>query len=378
MGRPPRCRRQEAVRGLPPAWASRDSVPRSSSRRGRGGARARATRLRRRALEEEAPGTVEVRTVNAISDAGRDEWDACAGRANPFVSWDFLHCLEASGSATREEGWLPLHLLAREQATGELVGCVPLYLKSHSMGEYVFDQSWAEAHYQLTGKNYYPKLQSCVPFSPVTGPRLLARPADAERARAVKATLGRALVTVADEMQASSLHVTFNTEEEWALLPEAAGDFLQRRGIQYHWMNRDYSSFADFEMALKQKKRKNVRQERRRVAKAGLRMERLMGSEVRAHAARAAAGRATDGAVQVPPALWDTFYSFYRDTADRKWGSAYLTREFFHAVGEAMGDRVLLVVAREEATGEVIAGAINFVGEDTLCAARPRRRAHRG
>lgn len=260
----------------------------------------------------------------------------------------FLDALEASGSAVRARGWAPVHALLREDvAGGRLLACSPLYLKGHSAGEYVFDHGWAEAFPQVCpGRSYYPKLQSCVPFTPVTGPRLLAAgaPAGEERAQLASA-LGRGLVEVGDHLGTSSVHLTFGTAEEWDVL--RAQGWLGRRGIQYHWENRGYADFEAFLMDLKQSKRKTMRQERKRVARAGVDLQRLTGADL-------------------TPAVWDRFYEFYLDTIDRKWGRAYLTREFFHRLGEVMGDQVLLVVAREGEGGEIIAGALNLMDDEAV------------
>ncbi|KAK9837165.1 hypothetical protein WJX81_007626 [Elliptochloris bilobata] len=289
------------------------------------------------------PGLDEL--IASIEQVSEEEWDACAtqgghGETNPFVLHSFLHALEASRSAVKEEGWLPQHVLLQDDL-GRLLACCPLYLKSHSQGEYVFDHSWAQSAYHM-GIRYYPKLQSCSPFSPVTGARLLVR--DPSNAPALTVALARTLQQVADEYKVSSLHITFNTEEEWRAL-EGEG-FLSRIGLQYHWVNRDYASFEDFLAALKQSKRKSIRQERKSVSASGLVLRRLSGCEI-------------------TPKIWEAFYRFYRNTTDAKWGQAYLTRDFFHRLGETMGDRVVLATAAE-ADGTPVAGALNLRGSHAL------------
>lgn len=278
-------------------------------------------------------------------------WNECAkgnGVFNPFVSWEFLSAMEESGSASRDAGWLPCHaVLSREGEEGEVLGVAPLYIKGHSYGEYVFDHSWANAYGRLTRKNYYPKLQSCVPFSPVTGSRLLAKSAglgDQQR-NEVLGMMAGSLVAIADEMKVSSLHVTFNSKEELAHFSRERG-YLTRTGIQYHWQNNGYDTFNDFLMELRQSKRKSIRQERKCAEKNGLRVYRTYGSEML-------------------PSDWDEFYRFYINTCNKKWGEAYLNREFFHRMGEAMGDKVLVVFV-EDAFGKKVAGALNLVGSDTL------------
>eukprot|EP00884_Botryococcus_braunii_P019080 jgi/Botrbrau1/5856/Bobra.0366s0037.1 len=268
--------------------------------------------------------------VNSIDKIDQKEWDACAtgsGEVNPFVLWSFLHALEASRSAVKEEGWLPTHVTIREARSGALLGCCPLYLKSHSYGEYVFDHGWASAASRF-GLMYYPKLQSCVPFSPVTGPRLLVN------APGLTSEVTRALIqmlkTVADNMGVAGVHMTFNTAEEWEAMAQQG--FLQRRGIQYHWENRSYQSFDHFLQDLKQSKRKNIRQERKKVAAEGLVIERLTGEDVK------------------NAELWDRFYTFYRNTTDQKWGQAYINpRTSSRLLGETdVQNKVMLVGGLDE------------------------------
>ncbi|GJP32237.1 hypothetical protein CLOM_g16831 [Closterium sp. NIES-68] len=298
----------------------------------------------------EAPATATSLTVtvsSSIASIPAADWDACALDAaggaekhNPFVSHAFLQCLEESRSACREEGWLPQHLVARDSEE-RIVGVLPLYLKGHSYGEYVFDHSWANA-FMRAGGSYYPKLQSCVPFTPATGPRLLVR-AGPDR-EAVLGGLCQAMKQVADEYAVSSVHVTFPCKEDWQVM--ARHGFMQRIGMQYHWRNRGYGSFNDFLMDLKQSKRKTIRQERKKVAAQGLKLLRLRGDDIKAH-------------------HWDSFFRFYCNTTNRKWGQTYLTREFFHLLGERLGDQVLLVAA-EDGTGRMVGGALNLVGGEAV------------
>jgi predicted N-acyltransferase len=283
-------------------------------------------------------GPARVRIVDRLAEVPAAAWDACAGSGNPFLSHAFLEALEASGSATAKTGWLPQHVLV-EDAEGRLLAAAPLYLKSHSQGEYVFDHGWAQA-YERAGGSYYPKLQAAVPFTPVTGPRLLVRPgAPPDTAE----TLIAALVEVARAHKVSSLHVTFPTREEWELL--GAAGFLQRSGQQYHWENRGYASFEDFLAALNARKRKQIRRERRDALASGLEIETLTGNDLE-------------------PRHWDAFYRFYRATTDHRWGGAYLTRGFFDLLHQRLADRVVLVMAREGR--RYVAGALNLLGSDTL------------
>jgi predicted N-acyltransferase len=290
---------------------------------------------------------IVVRVASQIKDVDAAEWDVCArgpdsrGSAawpdNPFISHAFLLALEESGSAAGKTGWLPQHLLY-EGGDGRLLGAMPCYLKSHSLGEYVFDHGWADA-YERAGGDYYPKLQASVPFTPVTGRRLLTRDGDARS----ETVLLQAAATLTERLQASSLHITFLSEREWALAGERG--FLKRVDQQFHWRNEDYASFDDFLGALSSRKRKAIRSERRQALVSGIDIERISGRDL-------------------TEAHWDAFFEFYLDTGARKWGSPYLNRAFFSLIGESMADRVLLVMAKRQ--GRYIAGALNFIGGDRL------------
>jgi predicted N-acyltransferase len=274
-----------------------------------------------------------------IAEIAAEEWDACAGEENPFLSHAFLAALEDSGSAGPRTGWLPQHAALRD-GTGRLVACAPLYAKSHSYGEYVFDHAWADA-FERAGGRYYPKLQCAVPFSPVPGPRLLVRPG-AGKAAALRGALAAALARACDELKLSSVHVTFCTETEWTEL--RAQGWLGRMNLQFHWQNEGYATFDAFLAALASRKRKQIRKERERAAE-GLTIRALRGAAI-------------------TPAHWDAFHRFYRATVDRKWGQAYLTRSFFSLLGERLGERVVLMVAEQD--GRPVAAALNLIGADTL------------
>lgn len=286
---------------------------------------------------------ITVKVISKISEVEPSEWDACAGMgepdANPSVSHAFLYALEESGSVRNESGWQPQHLVV-EDASGIVAGAVPMYLKSHSMGEYVFDYGWANA-YERAGGQYYPKLQASIPFTPVTGPRLLVRPGTGEDT--TRAALVAGMVEWTNRNELSSLHVTFPTEAEADYLEQA--DFLIRHNHQYHWHNNYYETFDDFLATLNSRKRKMIKKERRRVTESGIRMDCLSGDDLTAEA-------------------WDAFYRFYTDTYDRKWGYPYLTREFFEIISNTMPDNVLLVMASVE--DRPIAGALNLKGGDSL------------
>ncbi|KQY74014.1 MULTISPECIES: GNAT family N-acetyltransferase [unclassified Brevundimonas] len=274
-----------------------------------------------------------------VADIGREAWDACAAPSgDPFVSFDFLDACEASGSAVPQQGWAGRHLSLRDE-TGRVLGVMPLWLKGHSQGEYVFDHSWADA-YERAGGRYYPKLLAAVPFTPVTGPRFLAHP-DADPATIRQALLQGALA-LTERLGVSSLHVNFPTRSEWAAMGEAG--LLQRQDMQYVWRNDGYATFDDFLSALSSNRRKTIRRERRE-ARAGLDIRVLTGAGI-------------------TEAHWDAFFAFYMDTGERKWGRPYLTRDFFTRLGATMADRIALVMAFRD--GQAIAGALNLIGADAL------------
>jgi predicted N-acyltransferase len=278
---------------------------------------------------------VTARAVQSINDIPAAEWDRCAGEENPFVSHAFLSALEDSGSVNADTGWAPYHVTI-ENEDGSLRGCVPMYLKSHSQGEYVFDQSWAHA-YESAGGSYYPKLQVSVPFSPVTGPRMLAP--DSE----TRDLLLSACVQFADSLEISSLNITFPNHEEWVQM--GAAGLLLRKDQQFIWSNDDYGTFDDFLAALSSRKRKNIRKERKKAIENGVEVEWVTGSDL-------------------TESHWDAFYNFYVDTSNRKWGQPYLNRSFFSLIGERMPDNVLLIMCKRD--GHYIAGAINFIGTKAL------------
>lgn len=278
--------------------------------------------------------SVTARIANGVTSVPAAQWDACAGTANPFVSHAFLSALERSGSATAEAGWQPLPIVI-DGPCGTPAAIVPAYAKSHSQGEYVFDHAWADA-WERAGGRYYPKLQAAVPFTPVPGPRLLLRDA------ALAPGLIAGLEAVTDQNRLSSAHVTFIEDAQLPLF-ERAG-WLIRSGTQFHWQNDDYASFDDFLAALSSRKRKAVRKERAHALE-GLTIRHLTGTDI-------------------TEAHWDAFWAFYQDTGSRKWGHPYLTRPFFSMLGEAMGDKVLLMFAERD--GRPIAGALNLIGADAL------------
>ena len=303
-----------------------------------------------------------VRIAQSIAEVDAAQWDACANpkiaaleidggtqtstasaahdgeRFNPFITHAFLSALESSKSVGARTGWMPTHVLVESKA-GRLQAAAPCYIKSHSMGEYVFDHAWADA-YHRGGLDYYPKLQVCVPFTPATGRRLLVA-ADAEPLAAQ--TLIAGLKAWRNKIEASSVHITFATRPEWEAM--GAAGLLQRTGQQFHFVNAGYTNFEAFLESLASRKRKMIRRERRDALANGITVECLTGAAIE-------------------PQHWKAFYDFYIDTGSRKWGRPYLTRAFFETVGKTMADRILLVMAKRG--GKYIAGAINFIGDDAL------------
>jgi len=288
---------------------------------------------------------VEISVVNRLSEIGEAAWDACAcpeaadgGRPHdPFTSYRFLEALERSGSVGAGSGWAPRYLVAR--AADQVIAVAPLYAKSHSQGEYIFDHNWAHA-YERAGGRYYPKLQIAVPFTPATGRRFLVRPGFEGLGQSA---LVQGAVQVAAEAEFSSLHVTFCTEAE-AEAGVAMG-LMHRVSQQFHWVNRDYTDFEAFLADLSSRKRKTIRKERRTAQDFGGEIVQLTGDALR-------------------PEHWDAFWVFYQDTGARKWGTPYLTRRFFDIAQETLRDDMMLVLAQRG--GRPVAGALNFIGRDAL------------
>ena len=287
--------------------------------------------------------SITARIAGRASEIGAAAWNACANPdaatdPHPFTRYEFFAACEESGSATARTGWKPAHLVVEDN--GHIVALLPTYLKNHSQGEYVFDSAWADA-LERSGGDYYPKLQASVPFTPVTGSRLLV--AAGTNSAAGREALLATGATAVRQLKASSLHITFLTQEEWI----AAGDlgYLQRTDQQFHWLNQGYQSFDQFLGELSSSKRKNLRKERASVRDAGVEFDWLTGADIREE-------------------HWDRFFAFYMDTGGRKWGRPYLTREFFSRVGATMADQVVLIFAKH--SGRTIAGALNFCGGGTL------------
>lgn len=285
---------------------------------------------------------LKIRIVTSLQDVPKADWDRLANPTglpfDPFLSWTFLEALERSGSCVPEAGWTPLHLLA-EGPDDILLGAMPLYAKTNSQGEFVFDHSWADA-YMRAGGNYYPKLLSAVPFTPVTGRRLLVPDGpDAER---VRNALLMGAIQVAQQNDFSSLHLNFVSNADASFLEQQG--LLIRHDQQFHWSNDGYESFDEFLAALSSAKRKNLKKERIK-AQVGLTFVHLTGDAIKER-------------------HWDAFYRFYMDTGSRKWGSPYLTRDAFSLLGERMAEHILLIFAMD--SDRPIAGAMNLIGSDTL------------
>jgi predicted N-acyltransferase len=290
---------------------------------------------------------LSIRIERSFTAISPESWSKLAGASrsntsiayNPFVSHAFLSSLEESGSATAETGWLGHHMLL-ETDDGRLVGALPGYLKNHSRGEYVFDHGWADA-FERAGGRYYPKLQCSIPFTPATGPRLLV--AEDYPRLAVQDAMAESLKEVVRRLGVSSAHITFVPDDEMAVLESE--EYLHRTDQQFHFINEGYANHDEFLETLASRKRKALRKERRSALENGISIDWLTGSDL------------TED-------IWDQFFAFYMDTGSRKWGRPYLTREFYSLIGERMPEDILLVMAKHN--GRYVAGAINFIGSETL------------
>ena len=293
----------------------------------------------------EDDGPVEISVLSDLREISAEDWDACAcpeaadgGRPmDPFTTHRFLRALEESGSVGAGTGWAPRHLAARKGE--ETLAVMPLYGKNHSQGEYVFDHSWAHA-YEGAGGRYYPKLQGAVPFTPATGRRFLTRPGYDATGRAV---LVEGMTRLASQNQVSSVHVTFCEEDEYEW--GGAAGLLQRTSQQFHWVNNEYEDFDGFLADLSSRKRKTLRKERATASGYGGTIKALTGEAIERH-------------------HWDYFWTFYQDTGARKWGTPYLSRKFFDIAHETLRDDMLLILCERE--GRPVAGALNFIGRETL------------
>jgi hypothetical protein len=282
---------------------------------------------------------MKARFIDSIEQVSSTAWNAVTGMDYPFLRHEFLHSLEASKSVCAARGWQPQHLLIEQNE--QLIAVLPLYIKSHSMGEYVFDRAWAEA-FQRNGLAYYPKLLSAIPFTPASGPRLSFVECDES---VLMHTVADALQQQCEQLGASSWHVLFPEAKELPLWEQAGSD--TRLGCQFHWRNQDYKTFDDFLADFSSRKRKELKRERRRVADQGIRLERLTGE-------------------QITMEHWQAFYRFYQMTNLKYNGhGGYLTGDFFVRMHQIMRDSLMLVMAYDK-NDEAIAGALNFFSSDTL------------
>ena len=291
---------------------------------------------------------VKVEFINDINLIEKKQWDLCAcpeafkGEKiiDPFTTYNFISALENSGSVGKGTGWHSCHLVVKIEK--EIIAVMPLYLKGHSQGEYIFDHNWAQA-YNNFGGNYYPKIQSAVPFTPATGRRFLTKKGFEKQGRDA---LERGIINLALNNKLSSAHITFCTSFEAKKVSD--NNFLSRKTLQYHWENKGFSNFEDFLNSLSSRKRKTIKKERKiatSLFKDNDGIFSFTGSQLR-------------------DKHWDSFWKFYQDTGNRKWGVPYLTRDFFQIINECMPENILLFLAIENNTP--IAGALNFIGADTL------------
>lgn len=283
---------------------------------------------------------MKIEIASSLSNVDKNQWNKLNICNHPFTSYEFLNALETSNSVSTKTGWTPKHILVKN-AANNLIGASPNYLKMHSYGEYIFDHSWANA-FENAGGQYYPKLLSAIPFTPATGPRILLSPQKNNNDEIFKLIIGTYEQLVKNN-NLSSAHINFITKQLSDTLNKR--NWIKREGLQFHWYNKKYQSFDDFLDELKSTKRKAIKKERKKINEYGLTIERLTGDALNVK-------------------IWDSFYEFYLSTIDKKWGGAYLTKDFFYSINRSMKNKILLVIAKKN--NDIIAGALNFVGENTL------------
>ena len=283
---------------------------------------------------------MKIELASSLRNIDKNQWNKLNICNHPFTSYEFLNALETSNSVSTKTGWTPKHILVKN-AANNLIGASPNYLKMHSYGEYIFDHSWANA-FENAGGQYYPKLLSAIPFTPVTGPRILLSPQKNNNDEIFKLIIGTYEQLVKNN-NLSSAHINFITKQLSDTLNKR--NWIKREGLQFHWYNKKYQSFDDFLDELKSTKRKAIKKERKKINEYGLTIERLTGDALNVK-------------------IWDSFYEFYLSTIDKKWGGAYLTKDFFYSINRSMKNKILLVIAKKN--NDIIAGALNFVGENTL------------
>jgi predicted N-acyltransferase len=283
---------------------------------------------------------MKIELASSLRNIDKNQWNKLNICNHPFTSYEFLNSLETSNSVSTKTGWTPKHILVKN-AANNLIGASPNYLKMHSYGEYIFDHSWANA-FQNAGGQYYPKLLSAIPFTPATGPRILLSPQKNNNDEILKLIIGTYEQLVKNN-NLSSAHINFITKQLSDTLNKR--NWIKRKGLQFHWYNKKYHSFDDFLDKLKSTKRKAIKKERKKINEYGLTIERLTGDALNVK-------------------IWDSFYEFYLSTIDKKWGGAYLTKDFFYSINQSMKKKILLVIAKKN--NDIIAGALNFLGENTL------------
>ena len=283
---------------------------------------------------------MKIELVSDLNLIDKNQWNKLNDTNHPFTSYEFLTSLEQSQSVCPKTGWTPKHIVIKDNQN-TLIGALPNYLKMHSYGEYVFDHSWANA-FENAGGSYYPKLLSAIPYTPATGPRFLFRKDDLDKDKIFELIVDTIQNLVKDN-NISSAHINFITSDISKKLNKK--NWIQRKGLQFHWNNNDYKSFDDFLDKLKSTKRKSIKKERKKIFDSNIKIERLTGDNLNNQ-------------------IWDSFYQFYLNTVDKKWGGAYLTKDFFYLINEKMRDKILLVVAKQN--NIIIAAALNFIGKDTL------------
>ena len=283
---------------------------------------------------------MKIELASSLRNIDKNQWNKLNICNHPFTSYEFLNALETSNSVSTKTGWTPKHILVKS-AANDLIGASPNYLKMHSYGEYIFDHSWANA-FQNAGGQYYPKLLSAIPFTPATGPRILLSPQKNNNDEILKLIIGTYEQLVKNN-NLSSAHINFITKQLSDTLNKR--NWIKREGLQFHWYNKKYQSFDDFLDELKSTKRKAIKKERKKINEYGLTIERLTGDALNVK-------------------IWDSFYEFYLSTIDKKWGGAYLTKDFFYSINQSMKNKILLVIAKKN--DDIIAGALNFVGKNTL------------
>jgi predicted N-acyltransferase len=283
---------------------------------------------------------MKIELVSNLINVDKDQWNRLNVTNHPFTSYEFLTSLELSHSVCQKTGWTPQHIVIKDNKN-ILIGALPNYLKMHSYGEYIFDHSWANA-FENAGGQYYPKLLSAIPFTPATGPRFLIRDDNVDKDKIFELLLNT-IENLVKNNKLSSAHINFLSEDISIKLNHK--NWIERKGLQFHWHNNEYKTFNDFLEKLKSTKRKAIKKERQKIFNFDIIIERITGNDL------------TDE-------MWDSFYEFYLNTIDKKWGGAYLTKSFFYLINQNMKDRVLLVIAKQH--DKIVAAALNFIGDNTL------------